>query len=295
MQFWPFLLARAYTAPGAPAPHSTHYVEVAMNNRNKIIPGILAALASAPAAAEITFYEGEDFRGRAFTTERQMSDFRRTELNNRASSVIVDEGRWEVCEDPGFRGKCVMLREGSYDSLERMGVNNEVSSARRIGSEAGRRYDDYYQPEPLPAPTYDYRRRPNERVYEAKVTSVRAVMGETEPRCWIEREAVEKRGKASVAGGVIGGVLGGILGHEIGDGKDVATVGGAVAGAAVGANVNRGRDDRSRDVQRCETTANAQPAYWDVRYKHRGVEHRVQMSAPPGRTIYVNSDGEPRQ
>jgi len=267
-----------------------------MNNRNKIILGILAALACAPVAAEITFYEGKDFRGRAFTTERQLSDFRRTELNNQASSVIVDEGRWEVCEEPGFRGKCVVLREGSYDSLERMGVNDELSSARRVGSDAERRYDDYEQPAPLPAATYEYRRRPNERVYEAKVTSVRAVMGEAEPRCWVEREAVERRSKANVAGGVIGGVLGGILGHEIGDGKDVATVGGAVAGAAVGANVDRGRDaGRTRDVQRCEASVNGEPEYWDVRYKHRGVEHRVQMSAPPGRTIYVNADGEPRQ
>jgi uncharacterized protein YcfJ len=266
-----------------------------MNNRNKIFLGALAVLACAPAAAEITFYEGEEFRGRAFTTDRPLSDFRRTNLNNRASSVIVDEGRWEVCEDSGFRGKCVVLREGNYDSLKRMGVNNELSSARRVGNDRDRRYDEYYQPEPLPAATYEYRRRPNERVYEAKVTSVRAVMGAPERRCWVDREVVERRGNANVAGGLIGGVIGGILGHEIGNGKDVATVGGAVAGAAVGANVNRGRDDYSRDVQRCETSVNGSPEYWDVHYKHRGIEHRVQMSAPPGRTIYVNRDGEPRQ
>jgi uncharacterized protein YcfJ len=294
-QIWPFLLAFSYTLRACAAPHFCHYVEVAMNNRNKITLGIFAVLACAPAAAEITFYEGEDFRGRAFTTDRQMSDFRRTDLNDRASSVIVDDGRWEVCEDTGFRGKCVILREGSYDSLKRMGVNNELSSARRIGSDRDRRYDDYYEPEPLPAATYEYRRRPNERVYEARVTSVRAVMGEPERRCWVEREVVERRGGPNVAGGIIGGVIGGVLGHQIGKGKDIATAGGAVAGAAVGANVNRGRDDYGRDVERCETTTSGTPEYWDVRYKYRGVEHRVQMSAAPGRTIYVNRDGEPRQ
>lgn len=265
-----------------------------MNNRNKIILGILALLISAQAAAEITFYEGEDFRGRAFTTDRQLSDFRRTDLNDRASSVIVEEGRWEVCEDAAFRGKCVVLREGSYDSLKRMGLNNEVSSARRV-STGGTRSGDYYEPEPLPYATYEYRRRPNERVYEARVTSVRAVMGDPERRCWVDREVVERRGSPNVAGGIIGGVIGGILGHEIG-GKGIATAGGAVAGAAVGANAGRGRgDDYSRDVQRCETTVSGSPEYWDVRYKYRGVEHRVQMSAPPGRSIYVNRDGEPRQ
>jgi uncharacterized protein YcfJ len=274
-----------------------HKVEVAMKNRNKIILGILALLASAQALAEITFYEGEDFRGRAFTTERQLPDFRRSGLNDRASSVIVDDGRWEVCEDAGFRGQCVILREGSYDSLKRMGLNNQLSSARRVSNSSGgnTRYNDYYEPEPLPYATYEYRRRPNERVYEARVTSVRAVMGAPEERCWVDREVVDRRGDPNVAGGIIGGVIGGILGHQIGNGKGIATAGGAVAGAAVGANVNRGRDDYSRDVRRCETTVSGTPDYWDVRYKYRGVEHRVQMSAAPGRTIYVNRDGEPRQ
>jgi uncharacterized protein YcfJ len=48
-------------------------------------------------------------------------------------------------------------------------------------------------------------------------------------------------------------------------------------------------------VQRCESTTNTRPEYWDVTYNYRGTEHRVQMSAPPGRTILVNRDGEPRQ
>ncbi|MEO8314549.1 MAG: beta/gamma crystallin family protein [Pseudomonadota bacterium] len=264
-----------------------------MNNR-KMLLGVAALLASAQALADITFYEGEDFRGRAFTTEQQSADFRRSGFNDRASSVIVDSGRWEVCEDSGFRGQCVILREGSYDSLKRMGVNNQVSSARRISGNGNARYNGYAEPEPLPYATYEYRRRPNERVYEARVTSVRAVMGEPERRCWVDREVVERRGNPNVAGGIIGGVIGGILGHEIG-GKGIATAGGAVAGAAVGANANRGRDDYSRDVQRCETTMNGAPDYWDVRYQYRGVEHRVQMSAAPGRNIYVNRNGEPRQ
>ena len=49
-----------------------------------------------------------------------------------------------------------------------------------------------------------------------------------------------------------------------------------------------------RDVRRCETTASAKPAYWDVVYNFRGVDHHVQMSAAPGPTIAVNRNGEPR-
>jgi hypothetical protein len=31
-----------------------------------------------------------------------------------------------------------------------------------------------------------------------------------------------------------------------------------------------------------------------VTYLFRGVEHRAQMTSPPGRTITVNRNGEPR-
>jgi uncharacterized protein YcfJ len=254
--------------------------------------GAMALLLAAQAIAQVTFYEGEDYRGRAFTTRQEQRDFRNGGFNDRASSVIVDGGRWEVCEDAGYGGRCVLLRPGAYDSLKQLGLNNRVSSARLVRT--GRSYDNYYTPEPLPAATYEYRRRPNERVHKARVTSVHAVMGRDEQRCWIEREKVERNGDR-IAGGVVGGVIGGILGHQIGSGRgqDIATAGGAVAGAAIGANAAGGSS--SRDVRRCETVASGEPEYWDVTYEYRGVRHQVQMSAPPGKHIYVNDRGEPRQ
>jgi len=263
-----------------------------MKYLNRTLFGATALLLCTQAFAQVTFYEGEDYRGRAFTTTQGQRDFRNGGFNDRASSVIVDGGRWEVCEDAGYRGRCVLLRPGAYESLQQLGVNNRVSSARLVRGNAN--YDTYHSPEPLPAADYEYRRRANERVHEARVTSVHAVMGRDEQRCWVERERVERNGDR-IAGGVVGGVIGGILGHQIGSGsgQDIATAGGAVAGAAIGANAARGGS--SRDVRRCETVDSGDPAFWDVTYKYRGVEHHVQMSAPPGRTIYVNDRGEPRQ
>jgi uncharacterized protein YcfJ len=265
-----------------------------MKQANRALLCAFAMLPAFPALAQVTFYESEDFHGRAFSIARAQTDFDRTGFNDRASSVIVEGGRWEVCEDPGYRGSCVMLREGSYDSLKRLGVNNRISSARRVG---GRERADWQSPEPMADAPYEYRRRPSERTYEAQVTSARAVMGRTENHCWIEREDAERRGKPSIAGGVIGGVIGGILGHQIGGGtgQDIATAGGAVAGAAVGANAGRSRV-ADRNVRRCETVDSSEPPdYWDVTYRFRDTEHSVQMSAPPGRTIKVNRDGEPRE
>jgi uncharacterized protein YcfJ len=150
------------------------------------------------------------------------------------------------------------------------------------------------------APAYDYRQPPAERLYEVPVRSVRAVVGPPEQRCWVERQQVtEQRSDGpNVPGAIVGAVIGGVLGHQIGSGlgRDVATAGGAVAGAAIGANVGRGAEQvYNQDVQRCVNVQNrARPEYWDITYDFRGVVHRVQMSAPPGRTITVNGSGEPR-
>lgn len=266
--------------------------------RSTTLRPILAAvalLAAAHASAQITFYENDGFRGRTFRTDRQVSNFERQGFNDRASSVIVDRGRWEVCENFAFEGRCVVLKKGSYDSLRGLGLQDRISSVRPVADRVEYRNE---APPPLAAPTYEYRRRPSERVFEAPVKSVRAVVGPPEQRCWMERQQVEERRDLNVPGGLIGGVLGGILGHQIGGGtgKTVATIGGAVGGAALGANVDRIRDPASgRDVRRCENTASTTPQYYDVTYNFRGVDHHVQMSAPPGATVAVNGNGEPRQ
>ncbi len=163
-------------------------------------------------------------------------------------------------------------------------------------------YRDHYgtygaaAPVAPPPPNYAYRRRPEERVFDVPVASVHAVVGPPNQRCWVDREQVTEPNRPNVGGAVVGAVSGGILGHQIGrgHGNDAATVGGAVAGGAVGANVGRDSHVEERDVQRCENTASTTPEYWDVSYVFRGVEHHVQMTAPPGPTIAVNGLGEPR-
>lgn len=249
-------------------------------------------------SAQITFYEREGFRGRSFSTETEIRHLKRGGFNDRASSAIVEDGRWEVCEDSRYSGRCAVLRPGGYPSLAAMGLNNRVSSVRTVSRNA---HIDDHRYAPAPATSRDYRRRHDERLYEADVTSARAVVGPPEQRCWVEREeVVQDASNANVPGAIAGALIGGILGHQIGggSGKDLATAGGAVAGALVGANVGRndaGQQARTQDVQRCESVpSRARPEYWDVTYFFRGQEHRVQMTAPPGRSVTVNEYGEPR-
>lgn len=268
-----------------------------MNTKQKFALGLSALCISLPAAAQITFYEGEGFHGRAFSTSTQVNNFDRIGFNDRASSVVVDRGTWEVCEDAGMNGHCVVLRAGSYDSLRGMGMENRISSVRPVRDNA--RYDNEVLP-PLARPTYEYRRRPEERTYDAPVTSVHAVVGPPDRRCWVERQQVsDDRNEPNVGGSIAGAIIGGVLGHQIGggSGRDIATAGGAVAGAVIGSKAGQGNGGTtySRDVRRCETNYDGRPEYWDVTYEFRGIEHHVQMTAPPGPTIAVNRSGEPRQ
>jgi uncharacterized protein YcfJ len=153
-----------------------------------------------------------------------------------------------------------------------------------------------------PAPVRrDYRRAPNERLFEAKVLSARAVMTAGGQRCWMEREEVPpQRSSTNVPGALAGAVIGGILGHQIGGGtgRDLATVGGVVAGAAIGSQVGQPSQDgpTTQDVQRCSSTGRRdQVDYWDVTYEFRGVFHRAQLTERPGQTVTVNAQGEPRE
>ena len=114
--------------------------------------GVAAIGLAAQAAAQLTLYQGEGFRGPAFSTDRPIRNFDRIGFNDRASSAVVERGRWEVCEDEQFRGRCVILRPGSYASLSGMGMNNRISSVRPVG---GR---EYYS---NAGPDYEYRQRPN--------------------------------------------------------------------------------------------------------------------------------------
>jgi len=255
--------------------------------------GAGAVLAASLAAAQVTFYEQEGFHGRAFTSSGQINNLDRSGFNDRASSVIVERGNWQVCEDSDFRGQCIVLRPGQYPSLSTMGMNNRISSLRKVSG--GQNYA-YAPPPPAPAP-YPYYPHHGEQLYTADVVAVRAVTGPPEQRCWVEQQQVSAPNSPNVAGAIIGGVLGGVLGHQVGGGRgnDVATAVGAVAGTAIGANANRGGQTYTQDVQRCAAVpGSTQVAYWDVTYVFRGTTHRAQLAYAPGPTISVNGRGEPR-
>lgn len=79
--------------------------------------------------SSITVYDDANFRGasREFTSEDR--NLGRTPFNDRISSMRV-EGRWEVCTDAEFRGRCRIV-EGDVRFLNG-GFNDNISSLRPV-------------------------------------------------------------------------------------------------------------------------------------------------------------------
>ncbi len=191
----------------------------------------------------------------------------------------------------------LVAQRTATDARIQADVTQQQAAAAQVQAAEAQRQADEAQRLAAAAPAaYDYRRRPNEPLYEAPVTSVRAVVGPPQQRCWVERQVVDTGSPGiNVPGAVVGGVVGGILGHQIGSGRgqDLATGIGAAGGAVLGANAPG--TVYTQDVQRCVNVSNAAPVdYWDVTYDFRGYVHHMQTTSPPGATVLVNAQGEPR-
>jgi len=252
--------------------------------RYAVVLAAVVTLVAPFANAQVTLYGQEGFRGRTYHINWDTPNLDPYGINDRASSVIIDRGRWEFCADSNYDGRCTVLTPGQYPSLGAMGLDRNVSSIRRVGDRVAGGHP------PAPPPRYDYYPRYQETLYQADVTSVRAVGGPPEQRCWTEHRGYNER---NVGGAIVGGILGGVLGHQIGGGRgrSVATAVGAVGGAAIGSNVAGGRPG---NVQRCTTEYSGPPAYYDVSYRFRGRDYTAQLSFAPGNTLSVNGKGEPR-
>ena len=82
-----------------------------------LLMGIISVAAVSVAADSITFYEGDNYRGRQFTADRPVTNFDQNGFNDRAHSAVVHDGRWEICVDADFNGGCSVLAPGAYPNL----------------------------------------------------------------------------------------------------------------------------------------------------------------------------------
>ena len=96
---------------------------------------VLATFAQAATAGELTLFTDSNFRGPRITVEREAYNLADMGFNDRASSMVVRSGVWQVCENKDFGGYCQEFGPGEYRELPRF--NDRVSSVREI-SRGGR-------------------------------------------------------------------------------------------------------------------------------------------------------------
>ncbi len=81
--------------------------------------------------AALILFSGENFGGdvrEVFEPIAALPDIR---FNDRARSIAVLEGQWEVCEHSDFTGRCVFIRH-DVENLRYFGLNRNISSVRPI-------------------------------------------------------------------------------------------------------------------------------------------------------------------
>lgn len=78
----------------------------------------------------ILLFPDADMRGEPLALNRDTDDLVRQNFNDRAGSIVVNEGQWEVCSDADFRGRCEVIGPGQYARLN--ALDNKISSVRRV-------------------------------------------------------------------------------------------------------------------------------------------------------------------
>ncbi len=65
----------------------------------------------------VTLFDGFGLSGQRFHVDSTMSNLDWTPWNDRARSMIVQGGNWQLCVDANFRGRCQTFSPGRYDNL----------------------------------------------------------------------------------------------------------------------------------------------------------------------------------
>lgn len=90
---------------------------------------------AAASAGEVTLFSGPDMSGQEMTVRGDVTYLQN--FDDRAMSLVVHSGRWEVCFHPDFSGECRVYDAGQHRNLDRF--NRQISSVREIdgGRERG--------------------------------------------------------------------------------------------------------------------------------------------------------------
>jgi hypothetical protein len=86
---------------------------------------------------QIILYQEDNFRGNQYPVQGPTEKLR---FDDRASSVRVVSGSWQLCEDDNFRGRCVTVDQ-DVPKLSRLGMDDKISSLRPLENRRNDRRD----------------------------------------------------------------------------------------------------------------------------------------------------------
>jgi hypothetical protein len=81
--------------------------------------------------AAVELFAQPGFSGTSFASSHDVESLGGTVFNDRVASMYVNEGRWELCTEAGYRGQCIVVGPGRYEHMGDM--THRLSSIRRVG------------------------------------------------------------------------------------------------------------------------------------------------------------------
>jgi hypothetical protein len=90
-----------------------------------------ALIANTAIAADLLLYAEDDYQGRTLGVVIDEKQLGVLNFDDRASSVVVQNGTWVLCSGEDYSGECVTLEPGRYASLQALGIDNAITSVRR--------------------------------------------------------------------------------------------------------------------------------------------------------------------
>jgi len=93
--------------------------------------GAEAIAKNASQSSDIELFARDDYGGARHLVDVSQADLQPQLMRNQAESAVIANGKWELCSEPQFRGKCVTLGPGKYASLQMYGLAEGAASVRR--------------------------------------------------------------------------------------------------------------------------------------------------------------------
>jgi hypothetical protein len=108
--------------------------EALMKRLTLLVLTLLAPSAGTAATGQpvITFYAQTKYSGPSLRLILPAPDIRKMGFTNTVLSFIVENGRWQLCNQPNFKGSCITVGPGQYPQGYHNGFARTIVSVQPV-------------------------------------------------------------------------------------------------------------------------------------------------------------------